>query len=274
MLINRDRRPGYAGKVSDKTENSDSTAKIGTSGSEVGGDGSVSKSQAAGAGEHSPFNRALRGIFIVLILFALITGYAAKPQLNGKIRRVLKEARIVDVEVGEPDYYVPFTPHGGAAFGITHTLDIPGRQFPITMRTWFTRNGILRGSQSLSLPEPISRRSTERARERLAQLGHEIFTPPPQPRTFRLHAFWDDIADRFDLATMRGFYLYHVDYEFGADGPANNEGATRYPVIVLKMWCNPMPHDPLLGPDRSCPERSRVVYDLNAETIVLVDDML
>ena len=226
-------------------------------------------------GERSRVNLALRGILIFIILFALITGYAAKPRLNGKIRRVLKQARIVDVEVGEPDYYVPFTPHGGAAFGITHTLDIPGRQFPITMRTWFTREGILRGSQSLSLPEPISRRSTERAQENLEQLGHAIFRPPPQPRTFRLHAFWDDIAERFDLATMRGFYLYYVDYEFGADaGNPGPEGQTRYPVVVLKLWCNPPPHDPLLGPDRACRERARIVYDVNREIIVLEDDML
>lgn len=220
----------------------------------------------------SRFNRGLRVVFVLLILLSIVSGYATRPTIHAPMRRVLRDAQIVEVVRQSPSWERPFLEWMKRPLLVRHRSPLVTGQGAVTVESVFTAGGFYLGSRSVISPERHERRTTEELESVLAQ-NYELYAPVDEiSRDFSLPVFWERVAQEFDLRGMTAFRLF----------PALFDSDTRFdeplvPVMVLHLWCEaPEDEDFELedGALEPCPQLRRFVIDLESDQVLRNDYLL
>lgn len=229
-------------------------------------DDSSTEESPAGEGR---FNRGLRIVFVILILLSIVSGYATRPSIHAPMRRVLRDAQIVEVVRQTPSWERPYVEWVKRPLLVRHRNILGLSQGATTMESVFTAGGFYLGTRSMISPSRHEMREIDDLESVLLQ-NHERYEPIQEiPRTFSLPAFWERVSEDIDLRWMTAFRAFPVmlvnDARF--DEPA-------LPVMVLHIWCSP----PTIREDEqegeTCPQARRIVYSLESAEILRNDYLL
>lgn len=216
------------------------------------------------------FNRGLRVVFILLILLSIVSGYATRPTIHAPMRRVLRDAQIVEVVRQTPSWERPFLEWAKRPLLVRHRNAVVLNHGLVSMESIFTAGGFYLGSRSMIAPPRHEAREVAEL-ERLLLQNHERYEAIQEiPRNFSMPGYWDRISREIDLRWMTAFRAF----------PAMLVRDTRFdepsvPVMVLHIWCA-MPAN--RGDDETegatCPQARRVVLELESGQIIRNDYLL
>lgn len=217
------------------------------------------------------FDRALRAVFLGLFAVALFTGYALKPSINRDMRTFLKGTNVETVEEVEPEIELPFLPWEGRILSVWHSYQLPGTERSITLRSYFSRTGEYRGTQTQQLPTLGARRSVGELEVAMLRVNEHYFVPTDTTRTLQFQTIMENLSESIDISRMLGFVVFPVRYAAGdGSSPQDAEDA-----IVMHLWCSPKPDsEEEQNASKPCPEATRIVYSLKAQSIVQHDELL
>lgn len=220
----------------------------------------------------SRFNRGLRVVFVLLILLSIVSGYATRPTIHTPMRRVLRDAQIVEVVRQSPSWERPFLEWVKRPLLVRHRSPLVMGQGAVAVESVFTAGGFYLGSRSVISPERHERRATDDLELALTQ-NHERYEPVEEiSRDFSLPVFWERMAQEVDLRGMTSFRLF----------PARFVSDTRFaespvPVMVLHIWCETPEDDDFEeaeGAPAPCPQMRRYVIDLASDQVLRNDYLL
>lgn len=216
-------------------------------------------------------DRALRAVFLGLFAVALFSGYALKPSLNRDMRTFLKGTNVESVEEVDPEVELPFLPWEGRILSVWHRYRMPGTEGAITLRSYFSRTGEYRGTQTQTLPTLGARRSTGELEVAMLRVNEHYFEPKDSIRTLQFQTIMENLSESIDTSRMLGFVVFPVRYASGDNAtPQDAEDA-----VVMHLWCSPRSDDEAVeATAKPCPEAARIVYSLEAQSIVQHDELL
>lgn len=216
------------------------------------------------------FNRGLRVVFILLILLSIVSGYATRPTIHAPMRRVLRDAQIVEVVRRSPSWERPYLEWAKRPLLVRHRNALVLDGGLISVESVFTAGGFYLGSRSMIEPSRHEARDVEQL-ERLLLQSHERYEPIQEiPRHFSLPGYWESIARETDLRWMTAFRAF----------PALLVKDTRFdeapvPVMVLHLWCAPPTNrDNDVPEGEGCPQARRIVLELESGEIIRNDHLL
>jgi hypothetical protein len=212
---------------------------------------------------------ALRVIFGGLFVIGLVTGYVMKPRLDKQMREFLKGSYVENIEEVEPEIELPFLPWGGRILSVWHRYQMPGTERNLLLRSYFSRRGEYRATQTNRLPTLGARRSAGDLEVALLRAGEHYYEPGDSMRTFRLTNIMEALCQRIDTNRILGFIIFPIRY-------AEEEGARpedAEPAIVMHLWCETSETDREEN-EKPCPEAARIVYSLESNSIVTHDELL
>lgn len=221
----------------------------------------------AGPEEESRFHRGLRIVFILLILLSILSGYATRPTIHAPMRRVMRDAQIVEVVRQQPTWERADLEWNKRPLLVRHRSNVAGASILVNMESVFTAGGLYLGTRSMIAPPRHESRTADELTEALAQ-NHERYEALNKiPESFSLPAYWTRMDDELDLRWMTAFRAYPV--LFYSDIRKKNPPSA---AIVLHLWCRTPAND--VNDDEACPQARRLVLDLMSNEIIRNDYLL
>lgn len=222
------------------------------------------------APEEGRFNRGLRVVFIVLVLLSIVSGYATRPSIHPPMRRVLRDAQIVEVVRRTPSWERPFIEWKGRELLVRHRSTLLPNGATVNMESVFTAGGFYLGSRSIIAPPLYEARQVPELERVLLQNAEQYLPMTEIPKNFSLPGFWDRIGRELDLQWMTAFQAFPVMLD--VDDQSNDP---PFPVMVLHIWCSKPPVRNAQEPDLTlCPQARRIVLDLDSGHIIRNDFLL
>jgi len=208
----------------------------------------------------------LRILFGSLLLVSLVTGYASRPRLNSSMRRMLRGSHIMEVERKEPPFQIPFLPDVRRVFTVSHSVDLASRMQPLVMRSYFSPEGNYLGSHSFRIPANTVLDVISDAESELQPYGH-TFEPPPQLYTyFSLQELLNRLNDFIGNASVNGFVAFPFVWDDNVNQPQ--------PVMLILIWCHSEMPTPTSESGHTCNGYERLVYALESDEILALDELL
>ena len=231
---------------------------------------SPAESSAGGIEEESRFHRGLRVVFILLILLSILSGYATRPTIHAPMRRVMRDAQIVEVVRHQPAWGRLTLEWDKRPLLVRHRTAIDEEQHTINMESVFTAGGLYLGSRSMIDPPRHEVRSEQDLAEIIEQIHERYETLDALPEQFSLPRYWARIAEELDLRWMTAFRAYPVLFY-----PDTRDDTPPLAAMVLHIWCSqPANEDADDGSDEACPQARRLVLDLETDQLIRNDYLL
>lgn len=233
----------------------------------IDSDSPASDVPQTGPDEESRFHRGLRIVFILLILLSILSGYATRPTIHAPMRRVMRDAQIVEVVRQQPGWDRANLEWNKRPLLVRHRSNVAGASLMVNMESVFTAGGLYLGTRSIIAPPRHEARTAEELEEALRQ-NHERYEALRKiPESFSLPAYWARMDEELDLRWMTAFRAYPV--LFYSDIRRENPPSA---AIVLHLWCRPPANDE--SEDEACPQARRLVLDLMSNEIIRNDYLL
>lgn len=233
-------------------------------------DDSPADPSARGAEEEGRFHRGLRVVFILLIILSILSGYATRPTIHAPMRRVMRDAQIVEVVRHQPSWARLTLEWDKRPLLVRHRTAIAQAQRTINMESAFTAGGLYLGSRSMIDPPRHEVRPEAELIEIIKQ-SHERYAPlDTLPEQFSLPMYWARMSEELDLRWMIAFRAYPVLFY-----PDTRDDTPPLPAMVLHIWCSPPANDDADdGAEEACPQVRRLVLDLNTLQLIRNDYLL
>lgn len=230
-----------------------------------------STSPVGGVEEESRFHRGLRVVFILLILLSILSGYATRPTIHAPMRRVMRDAQIVEVVRHQPTWGRLTLNWIKRPLLVRHRTSVAHEARTVNMESAFTAGGLYLGSRSMIDPPRHEIRPEKELVEVLEQAHERYEVLEELPENFSLPAYWARIDEVLDLRWMTAFRVYPVLFY-----PDTRTDEPPVPAMVLHIWCvQPAnEHDADDGSDEACPQARRLVLDLEADRMIRNDYLL
>lgn len=233
----------------------------------IGSDSPASDAPSPGAEEEGRFHRGLRIVFILLVLLSILSGYATRPTIHAPMRRVMRDAQIVEVVRQQPTWERAELEWNKRPLLVRHRSNVAGATLVVNMESVFTAGGLYLGTRSMIAPPRHESRTAEELTDALKQ-NHEHYEPLNKiPESFSLPAYWARMDQELDLRWMTAFRAYPVLF-YSDTRKANPPTA----AIVLHLWCMPPANED--NEEEACPQARRLVLDLMSDEIIRNDYLL
>lgn len=231
---------------------------------------SPSEHPSARIEEESGFHRGLRVVFILLILLSILSGYATRPTIHAPMRRVMRDAQIVEVVRHQPSWTRLTLEWIKRPLLVRHRTNIDEDGRMMNMESAFTAGGLYLGSRSMIDPPRYEVRPAAELKDIIEQSHERYEALDALPEDFSLPSYWARMGQELDLRWMIAFRVHPVLFY-----PDTRDDTPPVTAMVLHIWCaQPANDDADDISDEACPQARRLVLDLGTDQIIRNDYLL